>query len=58
MKISKKRINNVKNYLSDLKENQDFYIGIYSNSKIKEKLKKDFECLDSKAHIYICLFPF
>ncbi|MCT6891698.1 MAG: hypothetical protein M3Z87_18920 [Lactobacillus sp.] len=53
MKISKKRINNVSNYLSDLKENQDFYIGIYSNSKIKEKLKKDFECLDSKAHIYM-----
>lgn len=55
MKINKKRIINVKNYLSDLKENQEFYIGAYSNSKIKEKVKKDFDCLDSKDHIYIPL---
>lgn len=57
MKINKKRIINVKNYLSDLKENQEFYIGAYSNSKIKEKVKKDFDCLDSKDHIYIYLCP-
>lgn len=46
MKIIKKRIVNVKKYLTDLKSEDKFYIGIILNANRISKIKNDFDYLD------------
>lgn len=57
MKIVKKRIVNVKKYLTDLKDNDRFYIGITLNANRINKIKNDFDYLD-KANLIVVPRPY
>lgn len=54
MEILKKRINNVENYLSDILDNQNFFIGIKIESEnIKKILSEKFDKTDEKSLMFI-----
>lgn len=48
MKITKKRIVNVKKHLSDINKDDLFYLGIRNNSIVSNLIKKDFDIIDSE----------
>lgn len=53
MRISKTRINNAEKYLSDLEENQKFYIGIkILPEDLKDKLENNFVLVSSDPDIF------
>lgn len=43
MKITKKRINNVKNYLIDINDNTSFVLGVTVNKNVNEKILRNLE---------------
>lgn len=54
MKISRKKIIRVEKYVSDLEENQGFFIGVkISPEEIKNRLVNDFEVIDEENNIFI-----
>jgi len=59
MEILKKRINNVEKYLSDISDNQNFFIGIkIEPNKIQKILSEKFNKTDENGLMFIPkLFP-